>query len=151
MTNDRSGGAEVLPALLYDQDCGFCRWSVEKIAAWSGGKLQLRPLQDSETGRLIASVRPDRRMESWHLVTADGVVYSAGDVFPELLRYLPGSRSVVPIARKFRWLFRFVYPIVARNRHHLSRLVGATICAVPGNGDGPATGNGDGPATGNET
>ena len=45
--------------LLYDEDCGFCRWSLDKILAWDRAK-RVRPvaIQNEEGSRLLASIPP---------------------------------------------------------------------------------------------
>ena len=58
--------------LLYDEDCGFCRWSLDKILAWDRAK-RVRPvaIQSEEGSRLLAPIAPEARLESWHLVSND--------------------------------------------------------------------------------
>jgi predicted DCC family thiol-disulfide oxidoreductase YuxK len=57
-------------AILYDADCGFCRWSLGKLLAWDRPR-RLRPvaLQDPEADALLGGMEEERRMASWHLVT----------------------------------------------------------------------------------
>ena len=65
--------------LLYDSDCGFCRWSVDKVLAWDrGGRVQSMELQDPEADSLLGGMEEGVKMSSWHFVTPDGRVYSAG-------------------------------------------------------------------------
>jgi len=41
--------------LLYDRDCGFCRWSAAKLMAWDRGRRLLPvPIQDPQADRLLA-------------------------------------------------------------------------------------------------
>src|SRR5207245_9789881 len=41
--------------ILYDQDCGFCKWSLDKILAWDRSKrLRAVPIQSDEGERLLA-------------------------------------------------------------------------------------------------
>ena len=59
--SDRARGRSLSPAeqsvLLYDEDCGFCRWSLDKILAWDRAK-RVRPvaIQSEEGSRLLASI-----------------------------------------------------------------------------------------------
>jgi predicted DCC family thiol-disulfide oxidoreductase YuxK len=109
--------------ILYDADCGFCRWFVEKILGWDRrGHLRTVALQDPEADTLLPSMEPERKMASWHLVTADGEVHSAGAAFPPLLRLLPGGRPFAAAAAAFPGLTERAYRSVARNRGRLGRL-----------------------------
>jgi len=110
--------------LLYDRDCGFCRWSLGKVLAWDRrGTLRPVAIQSEEGGRLLAGMAEERRTASWHLVESDGTVRSAGSAFPALFRQLPGggpfaaltSRAPSATDRAYRW--------VAGNRSHWGKLV----------------------------
>jgi predicted DCC family thiol-disulfide oxidoreductase YuxK len=100
-------------ALLYDADCGFCRWSLGKLLAWDRrGALRPVTLQSPEAERLLAGMPPEERMASWHLVDAEGTLQSAGAGFAPLLRLLPGGSPLAAIAaraprtteRAYRWV-----------------------------------------------
>jgi predicted DCC family thiol-disulfide oxidoreductase YuxK len=118
------------PTLLYDQSCGFCRWSVSRFLAWDATEtLRAVPIQSEEAGRLLCNMEPGVRMASAHLVSADGHVYSAGAVADPLLRMLRGGRPFAAVARTLPGTTERVYRLVARNRHRLGRLLGAAACA----------------------
>jgi predicted DCC family thiol-disulfide oxidoreductase YuxK len=109
-------------AILFDSDCGFCRRSLERILAWDRrGHLRPVALQDPEADELLAGMDRERRMGSWHLVTADGRVYSAGAAFPPLLRLLPGGRPLAALTAAFPGVTERGYRWVARNRGRLAR------------------------------
>ena len=117
--------------LLYDSDCGFCRWSVDKILAWDRrGTLRPLPLQDPEAESLLPGMDEAERKASWHLVISDGHVYSAADAAAPLLRLLPGGRAPATLLGAFPRLTDRAYRIVARNRDRFGRLVGQTACSV---------------------
>jgi predicted DCC family thiol-disulfide oxidoreductase YuxK len=110
--------------ILYDADCGFCRWSLQKILAWDRrGRLRPVPLQDAEADALLPGMDPERKMASWHLVTPDGHVHSAGAAFPPLLRLLPGGRPIAAAAGALPGVTERAYRCAARNRSRLGRLV----------------------------
>jgi predicted DCC family thiol-disulfide oxidoreductase YuxK len=117
--------------LLYDSDCGFCRWSVDKILAWDRRR-RLRPLalQDPEADRLLGRMDADVKMGSWHLVTADGRVYSGGGAAAPLFRLLPRGRPLAAVLAAFPGLTDRTYRLVARNRDRFGRLVGQSACEV---------------------
>src|SRR3989442_3969033 len=76
--------------LLYDEDCGLCKWSLDKILAWDRSKrLRAVPIQSEEGQRLLARVNPDIRLDSWHLVRDDGTLFSSGTVAEPLARLIP--------------------------------------------------------------
>jgi predicted DCC family thiol-disulfide oxidoreductase YuxK len=120
-----------LAVLLYDQDCGFCRWTVSKILSWDRGhRLRAVPLHDPEADRHLAQMDPGIRMRSWHLVSCDGSVYSAGAVFDPLLRLLPFGRPLAALARKLPRTTDRIYGLAAENRDSLGSRVGAQACSV---------------------
>jgi len=117
--------------LLYDRDCGFCRWSAAKLIGWDRGRrMRAVALQDPEGERLLGGIEPERRMASWHLAPADGPVHSAGRAVAPLFRLLPGGAPVAALADVFPRTTARLYGWVARNRGRLSKLIGTQRCAV---------------------
>jgi predicted DCC family thiol-disulfide oxidoreductase YuxK len=110
-------------AVLYDRDCGFCRWSLDKILAWDRRR-RLRPvaIQSEEGQRLLAPVPPVRRLDSWHLVV-DGRVRSAGAAAPPLFAVLPGGRPLAALTRAFPRATERAYRWVADHRNLLARVL----------------------------
>jgi predicted DCC family thiol-disulfide oxidoreductase YuxK len=110
--------------LLYDEDCGFCKWSLDKILAWDRAK-RVRPvaIQSEEGSRLLAPIGPDARLDSWHLVGADGKLFSAGAAAAPLARLLPGGRPLAAVFASFPGVTERVYGFVARHRFWLARLL----------------------------
>jgi predicted DCC family thiol-disulfide oxidoreductase YuxK len=110
-------------AVLYDSDCGFCKWALDKILAWDR-RHRLRPvaIQSEEGGRLLAGIEPGRRLDSWHLV-ADGEVRSAGAAAPRLFEALPGGRPLAGVLRAFPRATERAYRWVAGHRDLLARLL----------------------------
>jgi predicted DCC family thiol-disulfide oxidoreductase YuxK len=106
--------------VLYDRDCGFCRWSLAKLLAWDRRE-RLRPvaLQDPEADRLLAGMSDEQRMGSWHLATPDGTVRSAGAAFEPLLSLLPGGGIPSRLAGRFPTAVERAYRQVAGNRDRL--------------------------------
>jgi predicted DCC family thiol-disulfide oxidoreductase YuxK len=103
--------------ILYDRSCRFCRRSVERILRWDRLR-RLRPmaLQDPEADDLLGGMDEERKMASWHLVTASGRVYSAGAAFPPLLRLLPGGRPLAWLTAALPGPTERAYRYVARTR-----------------------------------
>jgi len=116
--------ADFEATVLYDQDCGFCKWSLDKILAWDRSR-KLRPvsIQSEEGQRLLASVPEERRLDSWHLVEPSRAVRSAGDAAAPLLDLMPGGRPFAGIARTLPGPTDRAYRAVAGNRERLARLL----------------------------
>ena len=76
---------------------------------------RLRPLalQDPRTPELLPGLSEAERMESFHVVEADGTVHSAGDALAE----------VVPPLRRFPRAAARLYGLVAGNRSRLGKLI----------------------------
>jgi predicted DCC family thiol-disulfide oxidoreductase YuxK len=123
MTAPESGQSS--HTIVYDGDCGFCRWSLGWVLRWDRRR-RLRPLalDTEEAGRLLTEIEPARRMASWHLVDAGGRVLSAGAAAPELLRLLPGGRPVAALLARFPRLTEGAYRWVADHRTALGRPLG---------------------------
>ena len=111
-------------ALLYDADCGFCRWAVAKVLRWDRAR-RLRPLQiQSVDGQhLLADLDPAQRLASWHLVTAEGCLFSGGAAAAPLLRLLPRGRFLAQLCSASPRTTDRVYFWVARHRIGLGRFV----------------------------
>ncbi len=109
--------------VLYDGDCGFCRWSLAKLLAWDRrGALRPVALQDPEADRLLAGMDDPDRMASWHLVV-NGELWSAGAALAPMLRLLPGGRlAAAPLERLPRSVDR-AYRAIAERRTTLGKLV----------------------------
>src|SRR5437764_14203404 len=80
--------------VLYDSDCGFCRWSLAQLLRLDRAH-RLRPvaLETNEADELVSDLTPQQRADSWHLVSPDGRRWSAGVAAVPLLRLLPGGRA----------------------------------------------------------
>jgi predicted DCC family thiol-disulfide oxidoreductase YuxK len=121
--------------LLFDSDCGFCRWAVDKVLTWDRrGRLRPVALQAAEADALLPGLEPEVKMASWHLVTPDGRAYSAGAAAAPLLRLLPGGRPAAAVFARFPRTTNRVYRVVARNRDRLGRAAGASCAVDPGRG-----------------
>jgi predicted DCC family thiol-disulfide oxidoreductase YuxK len=110
--------------VLYDQDCAFCNWSIEKILAWDRSKrLRAVPIQSEEGERLLARVDPEARLDSWHLVSSDGGLFSAGAAAEPLARTLPWGRPLAAFFAAFPGPTERAYRYVAAHRERWTRLL----------------------------
>jgi len=120
--------------VIYDNDCGFCRWSLALLLNLGRDTLRPLPLGTPEADYLLHDLRVDERDASWHLVIdppgADQLSletpptrFSAGAAFAPVLRLLPRGRRLAflvaripgPTERGYRW--------VAGHRRLLGRFV----------------------------
>jgi predicted DCC family thiol-disulfide oxidoreductase YuxK len=116
---------------LYDEDCGFCRWSLARLLRWDrGGRLRAVPIQSEEGARLLADLSAQERLASWHLVTPDGRRSSGGAAAGPLARLLPAGAPIAFLAETFPRSTDRLYRWVARHRDALGRWLGEQACAV---------------------
>jgi predicted DCC family thiol-disulfide oxidoreductase YuxK len=110
--------------LIYDNDCGFCRWCVGKVLALDRHRA-VRPvaLNSTEAGRLLAGMPANELMASWHLVDEGGSIHSAGAGFEPLLRLLPGGAALASLAARFPGATERGYRMVSGHRSFFGRLV----------------------------
>jgi predicted DCC family thiol-disulfide oxidoreductase YuxK len=110
--------------VLYDLDCGFCRWTLAGLLRWDRhGRLRAAAIQDAEGERVLEGMEPGQRMESWHLLTPDGRLLSAGRALPAVLELLPGGRPFAWLAQRLMPLTERAYRWIARNRGRLGPLL----------------------------
>ena len=108
--------------VLYDRDCGFCRWSLAKLLAWDrAGRLRPREIQSDEGQRLLESIPEERRLQSWHVVHPDGRIESAGEALATVLDLLPGGAPVARLTRALPRLGHRAYMFVAAHRRTLGK------------------------------
>ncbi len=116
--------AQARTRILYDLDCGFCRWALGWVLRWDrAGTLRPIALQDPRAAELLAPMAPERMLRSWHLVAPDGSVASAGAAAAPLLRLLPGGGPLAALADRAPRAVDWAYGKVAGNRSRLGPLV----------------------------
>jgi predicted DCC family thiol-disulfide oxidoreductase YuxK len=110
--------------LIYDSDCGFCRWCLGKVLAWDRRR-KVRPLAlgTDEANRLLRDMPRGEQMSSWHLIDEGGAVHSAGAGFAPLLRLLPGGAPLAALAARAPEATERGYRTVSGNRGIFGRLV----------------------------
>ena len=116
---------------LFDADCGFCRWSLDKVLAWDRDR-RLRPvaLQDPESNALLPGMSDEVKFASWHLVDPSRRVYSAGAAVPALLRLLPAGAPLAAVTAALPGPTDAAYRWVARHRTWLGERLGVRACRV---------------------
>jgi predicted DCC family thiol-disulfide oxidoreductase YuxK len=117
--------------ILYDADCGFCRWSLARILGWDRrSRLRPVPLQSAEADLLLGPMAAEAKFASWHLVSPDGAVRSAGDAVAPVLRLLPGGGPIAAVASTFPKTTDRAYRWVSGHRELMANLVGEQACSV---------------------
>jgi predicted DCC family thiol-disulfide oxidoreductase YuxK len=101
--------------LLYDADCGVCKFILARVIELDrAGRYRPLALQDPRAAELLPDLSEEQRLQSFHIVDADGTVHSAGDGLAELVPLL--DRAPRGVAERAYWL-------VAGNRSTLGRLI----------------------------
>lgn len=115
--------------VLYDEDCGVCRWSADRLRAWDRrGRLAFGHIQGAS--ELLSSVPPDEHLTSAHAVEPDGRVWSGGAAMTRIVAVLPGGRPFGWIGRRWPGMAETVYRSIADRRDRLGAWLGADACAV---------------------
>jgi predicted DCC family thiol-disulfide oxidoreductase YuxK len=110
--------------LIYDSDCGFCRWSLGKVLAWDRrGAVRPLALGTDEANRLLRDMPRGEQMSSWHLVDGDGAVHSAGAGFAPLFRLLPAGLPFAALTARIPDATERGYRFVSGNRSLWGKLV----------------------------
>ena len=110
--------------VLYDLDCGFCRWSIGRLLAWDRAR-RLRPLaiQSAEGQRLLADLTPETRLATAHAIDAAGRRTSGGDALAPIAAVLPGGAPLAALGRRAPALARAGYRAIAGRRSFLGRQI----------------------------
>jgi predicted DCC family thiol-disulfide oxidoreductase YuxK len=112
--------------VLYDADCGFCRWAV----AWAVGRderdlLVTVPIQSELGSELLVDIPLSDRLRSAHVVPDSGPLLSGGAAAAEVLGVLPSTRNLGRLARGLPRTTAVLYGVLAARRQSVGRLVGA--------------------------
>ena len=110
--------------VLYDADCGFCRWAT----AWAMRRdhhhvLVTLPIQSPLGSELLVDVVPSDRLGSAHVVRDDGCRRSGGAAAANVLSVLPQTRVLGRLARSLPRTTALLYGVVAARRKSFGRLV----------------------------
>ena len=115
--------------VIYDADCGFCRWTLAVLLSADCPPAALRPLPSGtdEADRLLADLTVAERNASWHLVVDRGTPraerFSAGAALGPALALLPRGRRPAALLARMPRLTERGYRWVADHRGLLGRFV----------------------------
>ena len=126
----------MLPVVIYDGECRFCQWSVQRIRKLDrAGLFEYLPRQAREVDERFPLLAESDFNTGLRFIR-DGVEVSVGaDALYEIYRRLPVYRffAWVYLLPVLRQIFRAGYAFVARNRHRFGRVECDTgSCAVGG-------------------
>ncbi len=111
--------------LLYDADCGFCRWAVVRaLDRDAAGILEPIRIQSARGAQLLADLDERERLGAVHVISADGSRRSGGAALGVLLDVLRRP-ALARLATLSPPLTDRAYRFVADNRRQFSRLVSA--------------------------
>ena len=107
-----SSGSAERDRLLYDADCGLCKFVVARVLEVNR---HVRPvaLQDPFAEALLPGLDSEERLRSFHLVDSSGRVHSAG----------AGLAELIPPLRRFPRVADRLYWLVAGNRDRLGKRI----------------------------
>ncbi len=111
------------PLVVFDGDCGFCKFWVEWCRIWTGSQLRFEPFQ-TEAERL-PEIERKRFEEAVQFIEQDGSVYGGADAVFRVLTYTSFLRWLAAILERdepFMRLARWGYGFVAGHRMYFSLL-----------------------------
>jgi predicted DCC family thiol-disulfide oxidoreductase YuxK len=119
------------PALVYDDDCGFCLAAARLIQRWAREPVDLVALSEVRESGLLAGIDEYNLYASAHLVTQEGIEFHGAESITRALRLVPGGWAAGVLDLPGLRLLRDAgYRLVDVNRHRISRLLGMEACVV---------------------
>jgi predicted DCC family thiol-disulfide oxidoreductase YuxK len=111
--------------VLYDADCGFCRWATAWVLRLDRRHLLVPvPIQSALGSELLSDLSPEDRLRAAHVVGEDGRRCSGGAAAGEVLGALDRTRVLAGMLRRWPRTTDRLYAEVARRRIALGRFVG---------------------------
>ncbi len=124
----RPGAELARPLLLYDGDCGFCRFWVARWRSVTRGVVDFAPAQ-REAAR-FPQIAPAATARAVQLVTPEGEVFSGAEAVFRVLAYAPEERWKLSLYRRlpgFRPVSEWAYARIAAHRPLFSKLATFSI------------------------
>lgn len=123
--------------VLYDLDCGFCRWTLDwALKRDRDHVLEAHPIQSPRGDELLADLTPEERLRSAHVVHEDGRRESAGAAVRAVLEVLPSARPLAWLANLSPRATEAGYRFVANHRGFFGKLVRGGSAPRPGSSAG---------------
>jgi len=112
-----------LPTVIYDGDCGFCRFWIERWKQPTQGRVDYAPFQ--EAADRFPEIPREEFERSVQLITPQGEVFRGAEAVFRTLALAPGLGSMLWIYRNLpgaAWLSERVYGWIAGHRAFASQL-----------------------------
>jgi predicted DCC family thiol-disulfide oxidoreductase YuxK len=111
--------------VLYDADCGFCRWATAWVLRLDRRHLLVAaPIQSPLGSELLTDLSEEERLRAAHVVGEDGRRCSGGAAAAEVLGALDRTRVLARVFRRWPRTTDWLYAAVAKRRIALGRFVG---------------------------
>jgi predicted DCC family thiol-disulfide oxidoreductase YuxK len=108
--------------VLYDGECGFCKVMLAVLLSWDKAhRLDPVPIQSARGEELLSGMAERDRLASWHLIDAEGTLYSGGAGIPVIFGALPVGAPLALLASRFERATSRIYDWVAAHRVLLGR------------------------------
>lgn len=112
------------PLLVWDGDCGFCKYWVIKLKWITGDSINFEPYQNSAADFEDLDVSLFR--EASRLIETDGLIYSGPDSFYRSLIYTPYNRYKLHHYyhkySSFRFISNHAYSLIAKHRNFMFKV-----------------------------
>jgi predicted DCC family thiol-disulfide oxidoreductase YuxK len=111
------------PLLIYDGDCGFCRFWVERTLHYTNHAIQCSPYQTAFSR--YPQIPLSEFEKAVHFVDVDGRISRGAEAMFRALSYSPHHKKYLWLYENipgFKLVSEFVYRIVASHRPLFSRL-----------------------------
>jgi len=113
------------PLMIYDGDCGFCRFWVKRWQRSTGSQVAYLPLQDPSIATQFPELPTAALETAVHLIEPDGKVFSGAEAVFRSLAANPSKQWPLRLYRKIpgaALLAEWGYRLVARHRRASSAL-----------------------------
>ena len=114
LTAGRTSSPPVGPLLVFDGDCGFCRFWVERWRAWTDGHFRFEPFQTA--AEKFPDMPRERFEKAVQLIEPNGAVYAGADAFFRLLEFVRGFGWLAILLRVCRVSCRVARRSIAGSR-----------------------------------
>lgn len=116
--------------VLYDGQCRFCKLCIALLLRWDRfHHVYPVAIQSSYGQHLLTSMTSERRLDSAHVVTAEGSLLSGAQAAPALLRELWAGRFLAILVDAAMPLVDRAYGVLTRSRSVVGRMLPASWCA----------------------
>jgi len=117
------------PLMIYDGDCGFCRYWIERWRSLTGDRIDYLAYQDPRVAGWFPEIPLEAFKQAVQLVEREGRVSSAAEAVFRALAYVPGRSWPLWAYQRIpgvRPIAETAYRFVARHRSALAKLTRAT-------------------------